>query len=701
MAVIESVDIGHNQKELLMIMKGNRRLLALLLRVAVAVVSLASVGAGVASAAAPVPVWATATAVGLPVGAGANATTAAGQQDERLLAITCTSPGSCVAVGQYVDTNGTDDDQAMVATETAGAWAAPVKVVLPSGANNSAGDQDAKLDSVACTSQGYCVAGGDYTDTHGSADDQAMVVTETDGMWAAATKLTLPSGANGNSGGQEAGVNGMSCTSIGNCVVVGTYADGTESDQAMYATETNGAWGSATELTLPTGADSTAASQAAFLNSVVCTTARNCVAVGEYSDAAGHDQPMAATETSGAWAQAAELTIPANHDTSFQDANLYSLSCTGPGDCVAVGYYDDSSNSFQAMAITEANGAWTQATEIALPSNENTSTGAQNASLNSVTCTSPGNCVAGGAYRPSGSDFEAMTDIESGGFWAQATEVTSPTSGEATLSEQESQISGVTCTSLGYCVAVGSYADSTDSEQAMVLNSVASLAVSTTSLAAAVIGSAYSATPAVTGGTGHDTWSIGGGSLPSGLTLNSATGVISGTPTLAGTASFVISAADAGPPAQQASMALSITVAPALAALAMPRLSVTGIKLAGISVGVTVKCAGAATQNCGGVLSVTTIEHLFGPKVRAVTARAKPKKSTKTVRTVKLGTVHFSLAGGGHKTLSITLNKTGQKLLARYRKLPAKLVLTSAGAPKSSLTKTITFKPKAVKRKHR
>lgn len=59
---------------------------------------------------------------------------------------------------------------------------------------------------------------------------------------------------------------------------------------------------------------------------------------------------------------------------------------------------------------------------------------------------------------------------------------------------------------------------------------VTPLSVTTTTLPGGMVGKAYSATLAATGGTGPYTWSITSGSLPSGLTLNHATGVISGIP---------------------------------------------------------------------------------------------------------------------------------------------------------------------------
>lgn len=58
-------------------------------------------------------------------------------------------------------------------------------------------------------------------------------------------------------------------------------------------------------------------------------------------------------------------------------------------------------------------------------------------------------------------------------------------------------------------------------------------------------GTAYSETIGAQGGTTPYTYATSGGALPTGTTLNSATGVISGTPSAAGTFSFNITVTDA------------------------------------------------------------------------------------------------------------------------------------------------------------
>src|SRR6202046_3407464 len=84
------------------------------------------------------------------------------------------------------------------------------------------------------------------------------------------------------------------------------------------------------------------------------------------------------------------------------------------------------------------------------------------------------------------------------------------------------------------------------------------------------VGVAYSDQLTVTGGTSPFTWSVSAGALPPGVSLNASTGLLSGTPTTAGTYSFTVKVTDSPGLSDTKSVSLSIIGAPALSFAAPP-----------------------------------------------------------------------------------------------------------------------------------
>ncbi|MFA7061999.1 MAG: IPTL-CTERM sorting domain-containing protein, partial [Pedobacter sp.] len=100
-------------------------------------------------------------------------------------------------------------------------------------------------------------------------------------------------------------------------------------------------------------------------------------------------------------------------------------------------------------------------------------------------------------------------------------------------------------------------------------------------IATAMIAQPFSQTLTVSGGTAPYTWSVVSGSLPDGLSLNSVTGTISGTPTAVGTFSFTYGVSD--------TTLASTTVAGQIAVnapAAVPALSPAGVIVAACLLGV-------------------------------------------------------------------------------------------------------------------
>ena len=111
----------------------------------------------------------------------------------------------------------------------------------------------------------------------------------------------------------------------------------------------------------------------------------------------------------------------------------------------------------------------------------------------------------------------------------------------------------------------------TDSEGTAVSQSYtvainSQLTITTTTLPSTVVGHPYSQTIATSGGANPITFAVSSGSLPAGLTLNTATGVISGAPTTATGSpfSFTIRATDATAGSASANFTLTIYTAPTI-----------------------------------------------------------------------------------------------------------------------------------------
>ncbi|HEY1508450.1 MAG TPA: hypothetical protein VGF93_05585 [Solirubrobacteraceae bacterium] len=128
--------------------------------------------------------------------------------------------------------------------------------------------------------------------------------------------------------------------------------------------------------------------------------------------------------------------------------------------------------------------------------------------------------------------------------------------------------------------------------------------------------------------------------------------------------------------------------------------SVGHAKVSGNTATVPVTCSGSSAETCKLALTLTVTETLRGHKVIAVTARKQPK-THKHVAVV--GRTLVTLTAGHSRSVRLTLNSAGRKLLAKHHTLRVTLHVTETlanGHSATVATRTLVFRAPHRHHKH-
>jgi hypothetical protein len=323
--------------------------------------------------------------------------------------VSCSSAGNCTAVGGYTPDYHTNVP--LLVSERNGAWGVGVEAQLPPDAATTS-DPDGFvlgggfLSVVSCPSAGGCVALGSYGETVAGQYgpvwlSEPWVTTARAGQWQPGVKVKLPADANNFSYHENdpfIGFTGLSCPSVGNCTAVGGYSTG-GAEEGLILIERNGVWSQ------PIKAPQPDANQPPNwpneldnpLGAVSCAAPDDCAAIGVLGGySAGPWLGWLLSERHGTWrASTATLALPHGKVTVPRNVFLTSVTCPSPGNCVAVGTYR---NGKYGLILVERNGKWQPGIKPALPAN---AAGPKKVSttLDSVSCPSTNRCTVVGAYR--------------------------------------------------------------------------------------------------------------------------------------------------------------------------------------------------------------------------------------------------------------------------------------------------------------
>ena len=267
---------------------------------------------------------------------------------------------------------------------------------------------DASVLSVSCASAGNCAAGGYYSHPPGATIDFGIFPGVPQGYEVAGAQPFVASQAGGRwHGATRIGfpaalhavggwIQKVSCAAPGDCSAGGTFADTTGRRQVFAVSEVRGTWGTATLIPGPAG------SSDASLTVMSCSSPGNCSAGGDYQDSAHHRAMFLDSEVNGTWgAQRLITSIFATHAFGYQLPGLVAMSCSSAGNCSAGGEFQIPSPKVHGAYIAEAfvisQAGGKWGKAIEVPGSATLNAGG-NAQVTAMSCRSAGNCSAGGTY---------------------------------------------------------------------------------------------------------------------------------------------------------------------------------------------------------------------------------------------------------------------------------------------------------------
>ena len=265
------------------------------------------------------------------------------------------------------------------------------------------------LTGVSCAKANVCIAVGPYT------NGQLIPVAFAERWDGAKWKVQQIPSAGGAVYGEESTLDGISCTSATRCIAVGSSLPG-DTDNVLVEGWNHGRWSIQQAPLGPGNAGEEA------LEAISCMSATSCMAIGT----TGNEDGQTLSESWNGTRWAIEQTPTPPGASAESGAELYAISCRSTKFCMAVGdYFDRNANDFLLAERWDGRRWSVERTPDA--------SGADSPS-GGVSCASTESCMLVEGAR---------TEHWDGTKWAIV-----PT-------PNDTQLAGVSCTSLTHCVAVG------------------------------------------------------------------------------------------------------------------------------------------------------------------------------------------------------------------------------------------------------
>jgi hypothetical protein len=225
-------------------------------------------------------------------------------------------------------------------------------------------------------------------------------------------------------------------------------ASGFTGQGSSEAAEKPGTWGTAETL------GGLAKNGNSSISAISCTAPGNCGAVGFYDG----DRVFVIRELHGIWGRPTALRGLAR--TSKPSSSAVGIACYIVGNCIIAGTYTDGEGRQQAYYVNEVHGTWGKVTWPEMGELNQV----RDSSITNLECPSAGNCTLFGSYADAQGASHPFYVTQIGGLWDDAIPVPMPTGLPGQTAGTTGSFSTASCSSERNCSVAGSYPISTPSQ---------------------------------------------------------------------------------------------------------------------------------------------------------------------------------------------------------------------------------------------
>ena len=292
--------------------------------------------------------------------------------------VSCASKSFCFAVGGVEVLNGISVQMQTLTEE----WNGSTWSIVTSP--DPAGTEPAELSSVSCYDATHCVAVGNVGTTTTASFGE---------IWNGAAWSLISTKNPGREGGE---LEGVSCPSSTLCMAVGYKSAGADdaAGPALIEKWNGSIWSVSAKPDLSRYGNN--------LEGISCVKPTNCTATGTDGGNGTTSNSLIEAWNGNVWVQQSSADVPISNN------NLSAVSCPPTGGCMAVGT-SFASATWSPLAEVSAHGSWSI---LVTPT-----VSGDNTYLNGVSCTNASNCVAVGYYQNTSAIEQTLIEQWNGVTW--------------------------------------------------------------------------------------------------------------------------------------------------------------------------------------------------------------------------------------------------------------------------------------------